>query len=48
MPAFWCGAFQFAILDDEQVNIPALVDAGHVELLPEPSPKKGKGVKSDG
>ena len=27
-------------LDDEQVNLAALIDAGHIELILEPAPEK--------
>lgn len=31
------------VLDDEQVNVSALLAARHVELIPEPKPKIKKG-----
>lgn len=34
-------------LDDEAVNVPVLVKAGHVELLPEPPPARKRGGKAD-
>lgn len=37
---------QAVVIDDEQVNLPALLAAGHVALTPEPKPepktKKGE------
>lgn len=34
------------VLDDEVINIPALIDGAFIEMLPEPT--KRKGVKNDG